>query len=209
MGMGLRQIGKPSQYLPIYRVRLTARPPTTATTGLPYRFARRATPTGALPAADCSSILPSPVMTGRHRARARQTPRDRAPSPHPSVPRRAPATPRLPPAAPAPGTPSTEPNVRAPSGVRNNLGPRLENRRIEQATVADHPAVAPAQCLGIIRRQTLLSAEHRKRAATPYERIIDIRKHNNTSAIKARSAGAKSTLAARSRPARPGRHRSP
>ncbi len=38
--------------------------------------------------------------------------------------------------------------------------------------------------LGIIRRQTLLSAEHRKRAATPYERILDIRKHNDTSAIQ-------------------------
>lgn len=38
-------------------------PPANATTGFPYRFARRATPAGALPIAVCASSRPSPVTT--------------------------------------------------------------------------------------------------------------------------------------------------
>ena len=64
------------------------------------------------------------------------------------------------------------------------LRPRLGNRRIEQATVADHPAVIPAQHLGIVRRQTLLPAEHRQRTTTPHERILDIRKHDDARAFQ-------------------------
>ena len=64
------------------------------------------------------------------------------------------------------------------------LGPSLDNCRIEQTTVADHPTVAPAQRLGVTRRQAFLPTKHRQCAPTPHERILDIRKHNDTSVIQ-------------------------
>ena len=64
------------------------------------------------------------------------------------------------------------------------MSPSLGNRRIEQTTVADHPAVIPAQRPGIIRRQALLPAKYRQRATTSHERILDIGKHDDTHAIQ-------------------------
>lgn len=58
------------------------------------------------------------------------------------------------------------------------------DRSVEQATVADHPAVAPVQRLGIIRRQAFLPTEHRQSASASHEWILYIRKHNDTSAIQ-------------------------
>ena len=64
------------------------------------------------------------------------------------------------------------------------MGSRLKNRRIEQAAVADHPAVVPAQRLSVIRWQALLPAKHRQCASTPHERILDIGKYHDTRAIQ-------------------------
>ena len=64
------------------------------------------------------------------------------------------------------------------------LSPRPSNRRIEQAAVADHPAVALVKRLGVICRQALLPAKHRKCPATPHERILDIGKHHDTRAVQ-------------------------
>ncbi len=63
------------------------------------------------------------------------------------------------------------------------LSPHPGNRRIEQAAVADHPAVVPAQRFDIVCRQALLPAKHCKCPTTPHERILDIGKHHDTRAI--------------------------
>ena len=85
------------------------------------------------------------------------------------------------------GTGHAEHRAKCPCALgraQQPLGPSLDNCRIEQTTVADHPAVAPVHRLDVARRQTLLSAEHCKRAATSYERILDIGKHHDTRAIQ-------------------------
>ena len=71
-----------------------------------------------------------------------------------------------------------------PRRAQQSLSPHPGNCRIEQAAVADHPAVVLAQRLGIIRRQTLLSTEHCQRTAAPHEWVLDIRKHHDTRAVQ-------------------------
>ena len=90
-------------------------------------------------------------------------------------------------AASSTGTGHAEHRAKCPCTLghaQQPLSPRPGNRCIEQAAVADHPAVVPAQHLGITRRQTLLPAKHRQCASTPHERILDIGKHDDTRAIQ-------------------------
>ena len=100
--------------------------------------------------------------------------RNSAPSANSAAPR--------PPAAPAPGTPSTEPNVRAPSGVRNNPGPeprqlpyRADDRsRPSSCRTCSAPRRHPSASLSARQtppmRRDALRADSRHPKAQRYER---------------------------------------